>query len=188
MTMMATFDVWEFGGADRSTSIDTKHTQVEVSFEDQSAFVDEGIAPLILELWKAECDTVLSCQENRPGVVWVCFSTAADAERFLDIVARYEEDVDSLYNRIAHQWARDEEPHEGPPPDDWKYTAVLNDFAISDGNELPDGSIEQSHAGRCCFSFGISVRFPASDMPVILQRLREFNAAGLTREEADHDN
>jgi hypothetical protein len=63
------------------------HKQTRVAWQGREAEVDEELAPLILALWKAGIDTLLSCQENRPGVAWICFPTARDAKNLLDAVA-----------------------------------------------------------------------------------------------------
>src|SRR5262245_12701217 len=69
------------------------HKQVPIQWGIRRAEVDEGLAPLILALWRAGIDTVNSCQENRPGVVWVEFASTFDAERFLSLVACYPIEV-----------------------------------------------------------------------------------------------
>src|SRR5262245_35438023 len=67
----------------------TYHKQVRIRWKHQQAEVDEGLAPLILEIWKHGIDTIMSCQENQPGIAWIDFASAKDAERFLTLVAEY---------------------------------------------------------------------------------------------------
>src|SRR5688500_168585 len=62
-----------------------RHTQVLVEWQGRQAEVDEGIAPLVLACWQKGIDTVMSCQDDRPGVVWVMFPSSDDAKRFLDL-------------------------------------------------------------------------------------------------------
>ncbi len=71
-----------FSGPSRG---ETLHKQVPIQWEGRSAEVDEGIAPLILAIWKRGIDTVMSCQENRPGVIWIMFASFVDAKWFLDL-------------------------------------------------------------------------------------------------------
>jgi hypothetical protein len=66
--------------------------------------LDKKIAPLIKSLCELGIDTLNSCENNVPkGWVWIEFITSMDAERFLDIVAEYDEDRNSLYNRIRQE-------------------------------------------------------------------------------------
>lgn len=59
-----------------------RHKMVVVKYNDEEAYVDEGIAPLIEELWKAGIHTVMSCDENRPGWMWIEFRSSEYAEKF----------------------------------------------------------------------------------------------------------
>jgi len=52
--------------------------------------VDTRLAPLIAELWQADVDTCMSCERHAATQkAWIAFSTASDAERFLNIVAMH---------------------------------------------------------------------------------------------------
>ena len=48
-----------------------KHKTVQVKYKDMIAEIDEEIAPLILEIWKADINTDNSCQAN-PDEDWIC--------------------------------------------------------------------------------------------------------------------
>jgi len=86
----------------------TFHPQVHVALGDLEADVDEGIAPLILAMWGADIDTVMSCQDNVGGRVWI-YTYGPDAERFLSLAAGvYDGDTESLYNRIAQVFEPDD--------------------------------------------------------------------------------
>lgn len=66
------------------------HTQVTVSVGERRTEVDVRLAPLVAELWKADIDTSMSCERHLvTQKVWIGFSTAADAEQFLNIIATY---------------------------------------------------------------------------------------------------
>lgn len=60
-----------------------RHRQVRIEHEGTSADVDEGIAEVVLALWRLGFDTTSSCehQEGTP-LAWVSFPTVDDAERF----------------------------------------------------------------------------------------------------------
>jgi hypothetical protein len=79
----------------------TDHPQRTITHEGYSAEVDEGIADLILESWRAGLPTGLSCQDNM-GRIWIMFVDAEAAQVFLHIAAlEVSTDPASLYNRIA---------------------------------------------------------------------------------------
>lgn len=82
----------------------TTHKQTTVTVGNMKADIDEGIAPLIEQIWKADIYTVNSCEENRPDIIWIEFLTPDDASWFLNIVAQYDKDIDSLYNRARNGW------------------------------------------------------------------------------------
>jgi hypothetical protein len=146
-----------------------KHAMVRVEWDGLRALIDKGIAPLIHELWKAGLLTFNSCEENRPGWMWIRFAHVAAAEKFLDIVARYEEGMDTLYNRIRGWW----QPDEGKLSGRWEYDALLVDLAVEETER--DGDIEELCAGPSDFVFSLSVRFPRSDFPTLLERMRRYN-------------
>lgn len=64
-----------------------RHQQVRIEHEGTSADVDEGIAEVVLALWRLGFDTISSCehQEGTP-LAWVGFPTVDDAERFDDMI------------------------------------------------------------------------------------------------------
>lgn len=148
-----------------------QHKTVLVKWDGFEAWVDRGIAPLIEEIWKAGIFTLLSCEENRPGIMWIEFVSAIEAEVFLNIVARYEEDIDSLYNRIRQAWTR----IDGVIPGAWEYAINPFDYSVEQ-RILDDYSIEESSTGPSEFIFSMGIRFPKEDYPTILQRMKEHNA------------
>jgi len=74
------------------------HQQVSIEQDGRSAEVDEGLAPLILALWKRGFRTTTSCEaqngtavmDSKSGkvvpVAWIAFATLGEAEVFLQIV------------------------------------------------------------------------------------------------------
>jgi hypothetical protein len=147
------------GGADYFADVipTPKHKQVRVQVGNWCADVDEGIAPLIEQIWLANIDTALSCQENQPGIVWIFFPSPTDARRFLSIVALYDWDADSIYQRVLGT-----DDHSIP---DWSFDLVVDDL-------LDD----QYPLRRRRWSFSVSIRFPITDIPLLMARLKEHNA------------
>jgi transcriptional regulator with XRE-family HTH domain len=144
------------------------HKQVPVQVGRLQAEVDEGIAPLIEAIWRAGIETVMSCQQNTRGCVWLCFPHACEAEKFLNLVARYEDGEDELYWRINPEW-----DNRGPLPR-WEYSVNIEDLALV--NVGDEDVIEYAYDPPPAFLFSVSVRFPPQDLPVVLQRLREHSA------------
>jgi hypothetical protein len=146
----------------------TSHPQVRVRWRGLEADVDEELAPLIRALWRAGIHTCLSCQENRPGVAWIEFLTARDARKFLNRVAVYPTEAElqeapfweTLYGRITRRGG------EG----DWEYDVFPEDWDVEE--KLIDDEVEETCTGPADFEFGVSIRFPRADLPLILQRFQ----------------
>ena len=155
----------------------TQHKQVPVEWRGRRAEVDEEMAPLILALWRAGIATRLSCQENQPGIAWIAFATPEDARKFLNRVAVYPDPADlregdgrtyvgnvpfweTLYGRITG--CGDE--------GNWDYRVWVDDFGVSE--ELVGDELGTTHVGPADFEFNVSIRFPRTDMPLILERLK----------------
>ena len=132
-----------------------EHPQVRIEHGSWSADVDEEIAPLILACWRAGIDTDNSCQENRPGIAWVEFPTAADAEHFTTNVVC---DMDALYWRAFPN--DDGEIH-------WEWAAVPEDL----GEELDEATDEIERIGPPDIRIVVGVRFPRSDIPLLTEKL-----------------
>jgi hypothetical protein len=150
----------------------TYHPQVVVKVGDREAEIDQGIAPLIEEIWKADIDTCLSCQENFPGIMWIDFTSVHDAQRFLNIVARFEEGRSSLYNRIVQYWSA---PDEKTEELFWEYDALPMDWNLDESFDDDANTVAMSHPGRPFIRFSLSVRFPQCDYPVVLKRMQRYN-------------
>ena len=159
----------------------SEHKTVFVRWEDEEAWIDEEIAPLIRELWKAGFTTLNSCQENRPGWVWIQFLHASDAETFLNIVARYEKGVHTFYNRIRQEWTTIAGELEG----EWEYDVHPMDMAVEE-MLVGDDCIKESCTGPSDFIFTFSIRFPKTDLPLILRRVRRHNKNISPRERIGH--
>ena len=156
-------ELWEEVGLHVYRPLATTHKQVRVKEGYFEADIDEELAPLIQELWKADLATVLSCQENLPGIVWIEFLITTDLAEFLSIVAEYEPECESLYHRILGHT-----DVEGC----WEYDFFPADFALHEGRD----GITDWHEGAPDFYFNASVRFPRTDLPMLLDRMMQHNA------------
>jgi transcriptional regulator with XRE-family HTH domain len=145
-----------------------KHQKVTVRVGEREAAIDVGIAPLIRELWVAGIGTINSCQQSTRGRIWVQFWSARDAEEFLDIVARCEQE-DDLYCRMKARGTG-----QGTLPD-WKYSVHVGHLALH--KEIIDDCVEDCYDPPTTSNFKISLRIPAQDLPIVLQRLRDHNAS-----------
>jgi hypothetical protein len=149
------------------------HKQVTVELRGMKFKVDKKIAPLIKELWRCGMLTAMSCQEGAHGMVWLHFLDAGPAVEFLDAVAEYDPEPDSLYHRVLGDYDQ---------PDNWVVEARLVDFNLvkeyGEGNQL-----EERHEGRPKYRSVTSVWFPPSDLPAVMARL----AAHPTYDWADDD-
>jgi hypothetical protein len=125
--------------------------------------IDEALAPLIRETWRAGIETMMCCQEVDPGIAWIEFESVEELYRFLNLVAHYEPGVDTLYNRIYDERV-------GPASAAaWQYQLNLMD--IFEDQE------EQTVYGLACFTATVGLCFPVTDIPVLLERLEALNNA-----------
>jgi hypothetical protein len=133
------------------------HETVRVRVGDMDAEIDKDIAPLIREIWEAGIVSCNSCQENEPGIVWIEFMTPTDAERFVNIVAEYEDGIDTLYNRITGERSAKEKEVKY-----WEYDPFVFDYAMK--REFENGRIvAERHDGVPDIVFSLSIRFPRSE-------------------------
>jgi hypothetical protein len=138
------------------------HKQVRVKANGQAAYVDEGIAPLIKEIWRAGIQTIMSCQKGAYGFVWLNFVDTEDAGEFLNIVAEYSRDSDSLYKRM---FGRDAEN-----PKSWIYKFHAEDYNLVQYLNEEADAFDEYHEGQPCFFFTVSIWFPPSDLPAVMER------------------
>jgi hypothetical protein len=122
--------------------------------------VDEGIAPLLKALWDLGITTCNSCQENKPGIAWIEFLAAEDAEAFLTCI------ISSL------------DPVNRPDADDWLYSKIMGangewQYAAHphDAREYVDeesGTLELNASEPCKIALSVSIRFPVGDYERLL--------------------
>jgi hypothetical protein len=131
----------------------SNHPTVTLQWRGMAVEIDEGMVPLIEQLWARGIDTGQCCQgpSGEQGFASVTFLSAEDAAAFLGAVdAPEDDDPDSLYQRIGDgylmgvypsQWLR------------WRWEA------------LP----VRLDAGQ--WSFEVWAHFPPSDIPLLVERL-----------------
>lgn len=141
--------------------IEHKQTAILNPASNHVVEVDEGIAPLIQDLWSLGIVTCNSCQENKPGIVWIEFHTAEDVEAFLMRIVSGLDPVNSpqadkwLYSRVMGASGG------------WQYTAHPHDAREYIDEE--NGTLELNSSESCAIELSISIRFPIGDY----ERLRD---------------
>ncbi|MDA0836118.1 MAG: hypothetical protein O3A29_22835 [Planctomycetota bacterium] len=114
-----------------------------------------------------------SCQENRPGIAWIQFFDVLDATEFLNIVAgEYDGNFQSLYNRIRQAW----EPTDQPVQGIWEFDLRPTDLSVRQ-SKVDENTLDEEADGPPDFLFHVSVRFPQTDIPILLRRMQNHNAA-----------
>jgi hypothetical protein len=153
--------------------MNTEHKQVLVKHDLISLEVDEGIAPLFERLLKLNIKTLNSCEDNVPsGWMWVEFLSAYQAERFLNIIAKYSGETKSLYNRIRQGWSLDDGKNNWDENNFWKYSAHPNDYGIE--STVEDDCVIETFTGSHLLRLSISIRFPRTDLPEVLENLDSY--------------
>jgi hypothetical protein len=126
--------------------------------------VDEGLAPLLKEIWDFGIRTCNSCQENKPGTMWIEFLTSEDVEAFLTRIissldlANSSEADNCLYSRMVGENCG------------WQYNAHPHDFR--EYIDAEKGTIELNPSEPCGIALSISIRFPVGDYERLLDIVR----------------
>jgi hypothetical protein len=128
--------------------VDHKKVEIYDPFLDETVGIDEGIAPLIKALWDLDIRTVNSCQENRPGIIWIEFQSSYDLEEFLLVAIPNREGL--LHKSLLY---------------DWDIIASVEDIAYT----IIDGEVFHHDPPEYCV--GVSVRFPADQYEAILKNV-----------------
>lgn len=144
----------------------THHKQVTVTVGEDSAEVDQRLAPLIESCWRLGIDTRRSCQSHFvTNKVWLGFVTAVDAEEFLNAVVSGQDpewaraETWAFGNYEPTSMALDRRTGERDHPAGWEFYANVED--VSDAGEPPD------------FLVSIDVLFPTTDLARVVQALEE---------------
>ncbi len=143
---------------------DPAHPQVRIEVGNRNAYVDIEIADLVTAMWRADIDTLMSCQDNAgrlagsPRRVWIHFADAHPAKRFLTVAAgEPSDDVDSLYERVLHKLDHENQKR-FRRRQAWRY-----DLDVGDYNDFDELGTE--------IFIGLAVRFPFTDKAEVIRRL-----------------
>jgi transcriptional regulator with XRE-family HTH domain len=147
-----------------------EHRKVPVRVGRLSGKIDEGIAPLIEQLWRAGIPTRGCSQQAMRGLVYIGFPHVDHLCRFVNVVASYKDESQEaeVYWRII-----------GAPMGNMLIPSWHFELG-ADG----DTAVETAIAGPstwqdpppCQVRFPASVYLPPHDLPAILERLKRHNS------------
>jgi hypothetical protein len=133
--------------------------------------IDEDIAPLIQRLWDLGWETLNSCQDNVPtGYIWIEFLLIHMGQQFLTRVMGEDTlgPYDGLYNRmLKYSW-----DEKGEEPLWWQYHVHADNFGMVLEETDKEDEVEYVRIGPNEMVFSLSVRFPRSDLPTVMERLQ----------------
>jgi hypothetical protein len=139
------------------------------------ALIDEKIAPLVLETWKAGVRTHCSCEDagslrddddRMRGWVQLGFPSVEHARVWLRIVARHRRGRRTLYHRMTSALRERCRTR-------WRWEVSAFDAAY----DWASGT----SGGPATLDFRVFVYFPRADLAIVVRRLREHNRAPVTR-------
>ncbi len=146
------------------------HKQVSVQYHSKLIEVDEGLAELLQLIWARGINTRNSCQENKKNTAWIQFSSAECFRVFLgDVVEFPEDDSDTLYRRVMGTADHF--------PSNWKYqihpfNMGVEQSVIRNSSGEAEGILE-TYRGFNLFDMYVSIRFPTSDIPLLVEILKK---------------
>lgn len=149
---------------------DGKHRQVWIEVEGwDQAYIDEGIAPLIEEMWRAGIATWMSCEDNPAGYIWLVFEHQVHLEKFLNIVRLRRRGPGVPLDALQHNYGV------GVPyrHDQWVYRLHVDDdgsYSHRTWNRLKVGREPD-------FQIRFNLHFPCTQLPEVMARLKEHNSA-----------
>ena len=148
------------------------HKQISVFYPAyrRTIEVDAGIAPLLFVLWDAEILTCNSCEENKPGIIWIEFYSTGDAEKLLlsiikalgERIHSHPEANDWFCYRILGQ--------EGNMLRPWIYDAHPNVYPM----RCNQRKIYPKDLSACKVELSVSLRFPKEDYKIVLELMQHF--------------
>lgn len=140
--------------------VEHKQTAILNPASNQMVEVDEGIAPLLKAIWNLGITTCNSCQENKPGLIWIEFLKAEDAEAFL---TRVISGLNTVNSPKADNWIYPEIIGQNGG---WQYNAHPHD--IREYIDEENGTVELNTSEPCGIALSISIRFPIEDYERLL--------------------
>ncbi len=129
--------------------------------------IDELIAPLLRDMWKAGIDTFDSCQGNPEGWVRIAFPSDHDLKRFLDAAAPPALGRANVHDRAEtcqRRWTRNLRRR-------WRYTVSVID------EDSPCCQECRASQTRARFNVWIVLRFPVEDLPAVHRNVEAFLSA-----------
>jgi len=145
---------------------DRKHKIIFVEYKKELEEIDEKIAPLIFEIWKAGLKTCNSCQSNPKDYIWIEFCNIKNASKFLEIVIKYDKVYGSMYWRALNNYGSK----------NWLIDTSLFDCYLID--EIRNEEVVHIHKNKnneIKVDFRVSIRFPKKDYSIILKRMKNYN-------------
>jgi len=160
--------------------LEFNHNQVEVynPIYEEKVEVDEGMVELLTLMWDMGLLTSLSCQENKPGIMWInmphddasWFMTALSMQRDNDLA----NDSSSLYGRMMRLEEDDNWDFDINPKDEAESYSFDQEGFDADEDGFEDDFVTVTREGPSRIHFDINIRFPVSEYPIIIQRLKVF--------------
>jgi hypothetical protein len=162
---------------------DMHSNDVLVKWNDFFEPVDVDLAPLVLEICKADIFYVGSSLEADTGLVSIAFHAPECAAQFLNVVAARPAKADlktidgqtymgaipikeTLYARITER---------SDDPKAWQFSVEPEDFAL-DREVIEGKAVSKSHV-PADFEFTLIVKFPKTDLPELVELMRRHNQA-----------
>jgi len=129
------------------------HKEILVSYGNLQAEIDEGIAELVLECWKAGIVTSFCCEnEGDSGEIWLQFPKPEYARKFMNITMC---DADP-----GEAWK-------------WEYSAGISDLSIFSRPGIP---WQKRKIGKLRkYQLTIGIRFPILYYERLLNNLKKYN-------------
>jgi len=165
--MINSTDVQEISVAEVDTG---RHRTVRVTYGDRSAEIDEQIAPLIKQMWKAGINTCQSCEDSPAGWVRIQFPSSFELEEFLNAIGDYDDKIGSLHDRLCRGYDRIAWPRVAQ----WRYEVIVADLAI-DEIETESGEYQEVYTPPPAFAMWIDLYFPFNDLGDVLKRIKRHN-------------
>ena len=145
------------------------HKTVDLLYNGQQIPIDEKIAPLVTEIWKAGLNTRNSCESNTTNYIWIHFASVKDFDKFIGIIFAQgdlkNQDFQPCLDRMINHTCASHF-------DRWSIELLLDDVGFVNQTK-DDGSI--SSIVDIKISITVSLRFPPKDYQYIYNRLVEYN-------------
>jgi len=145
---------------------------IPVEWKGQTANVPSYLAPLMIEIWKAKLVTLDTQRETPVGYIQIEFVTLPHARKFINTVVPYNTNPFCMYNRVQGYWQATDA--ERDVHGQWEFRLHPCNIAVQE-HESDDGRVTEIATGPVDFRFSASITFPITDVPVIRDRMREFN-------------